>query len=170
MFTTILTCISDWLTGSWLNLALAGHDWVVPAVQTVHILSVAVVLSGVLLINLRVVGWVERSQPVAAVIARFLAPVTIAVIVLLVTGILQIASEPNRAIFRAIFWWKMGLLLAAYGLTLAQRPVFVRSECEAITARPINKLVALIALALWIAVIVAGRWIAYADPWAGAPS
>ncbi len=170
MFTQILTRISNWLTGSWLNLAVASHDWVVPALQTVHILSVAVVLAGVLLINLRIIGWAERSQPVPAVIDRFLWPVTIAVLVLLATGLLQIAGEPNRAIFRTIFWLKMGLLIVALGLTWSQRPVFAQRGDEVVTAKPASKLVALVTLTLWLAVIVAGRWIAYADPWAGAPS
>ena len=171
MFTAILNRFSDWVTGSWLNLAIAGHDWVVPALQTIHILSVAVALSGVLLINLRVIGWAERTQPVRAVLDRFLWPVTFAVLVLLLTGILQIIGEPNRAIFRAIFWWKMGLLVAALALTWSQRPVFAGDDgAQAIVARPASKLVALVALLAWIAVVVAGRWIAYADPWPGAPS
>jgi hypothetical protein len=170
MITALLTRLSNWLTGSWLNLAVAGHDWVVPALQTVHILSVAVVLSGVLLINLRIIGWAERSQPVPAVINRFLSPVTIAVLVLLATGILQIVGEPNRAIFRTVFWLKMGMLVAALALTWAQRPLSAQRGGEVVEARLASKLVAVAALALWVAVIVAGRWIAYADPWAGAPS
>ena len=170
MVTATLTRLSDWLTGSWLNLAIAGHDWVVPALQTVHILSVAVVLSGVLLINLRIVGWAERSQTVPAVLDRFLAPVTAAVAVLLLTGLLQIIGEPNRAIFRTIFWVKMGLLLAAFALTWSQRPAFARSGVARADPGAARKLVAFVTLLLWLAVIVAGRWIAYADPWPGAPS
>lgn len=168
MFTDALIHLTTWLSGGWLNLAIASHSWVVPALQTIHILSVAIVLAGVLLINLRVAGWAERSQSIPAVLDRFLGPITIAVAVLLVTGLLQIVGEPNRAIFRSIFWIKMALLLAAFALTWSHRPAFAHvGEARAGLAR---KSLAVCAMLLWVAVIVAGRWIAYADAWAGAPS
>src|SRR5882757_1818983 len=113
MFTALLIRFTHWLTGGWLNLAVASHSWVVPTLQTIHILSVAVVLSGVLLINLRIAGLVERYQPISAVLDRFLWPVTIAVAVLAVTGALLIAGEPTRALFRTIFWVKMAMILVA---------------------------------------------------------
>lgn len=172
MFTDSLIRFTTWLTGGWLNIAIASHSWVVPALQTIHILSVAIVLAGVLLINLRIAGWAERSQPITAVLDRFLAPVTAAVIVLLLTGLLQIVGEPARAIFRSIFWIKMGLLLAAFALTWSHRPAFAhQAAAEGAQAVGIGrKALAILALLLWVAVIVAGRWIAYADAWPGAPS
>ena len=168
MFTEALIHFTTWLTGGRLNIAIASHSWVVPALQTVHILSVAIVLAGVLLINLRVAGWAERSQSIPAVLDRFLGPITIAVAVLLITGLLQIVGEPNRAIFRSIFWIKMALLLAAFALTWSHRPAFTHAGGARVGIG--RKALAIAALLLWVAVIVAGRWIAYADAWAGAPS
>jgi hypothetical protein len=170
MFNDLLVRITGRLTGGWLNIAVASHNWVVPALQTVHILSVAVVLSGVLLINLRIAGLVERGQPIAAVLDRYLWPVTIAVIVLAVTGALLIAGEPTRAVFRTIFWVKMGLIVAALALTWSHRPVFALAGGDAIAPAAGRKLIALLALLLWLGVIVAGRWIAYVEAWPGAPS
>lgn len=171
MFTALLIRFTEWLTGGWLNLAVAGHSWVVPTLQTIHILSVAVVLSGVLLINLRIAGLVERGQPIAAVLDRFLWPITIAVAVLALTGALLIAGEPTRALFRTIFWVKMVLVVAALALTWSHRPAFMPSRGGAIAAAtPGRKVVAVLALLLWLGVIVAGRWIAYVEAWPGAPA
>jgi hypothetical protein len=170
MFTDLLIRFTGWLTGGWLNILVATHSWVVPTLQTIHILSVAVVLSGVALINLRIVGLVERGQPIGAVLDRFLWPVTIAVVVLAVTGALLIAGEPTRAIFRTIFWIKMALIVAALTLTWSHRPAFTLAQDGTITALPARKVIAVLALLLWLAVIVAGRWIAYVDAWPGAPS
>jgi hypothetical protein len=170
MFTALLTRFTTWLTGGWLNLAVASHSWVVPTLQTIHILSVAVVLSGVLLINLRIAGLAERGQSIPAVLDRFLWPITIAVAVLAVTGFLLIAGEPTRALFRTVFWAKMVLILAALGLTWSHRPAFTLTSEGAIAVAPVRKAIAVLALILWLSVIVAGRWIAYVDAWPGAPS
>jgi hypothetical protein len=170
MITTTLLHFSRWLGASWLSSAVAGHFWVVPALQTIHILSVAVVLLGVLLINLRVVGIVERGQSMEAVLDRFLAPVGIAILVLAATGLLLIAGEPTRAIFRTIFWIKLALILVAGLLTWSHRRAFALKleGGAAISVR--RKGIAVVALLLWLVVIVAGRWIAYVDAWPGAPA
>ncbi|HKY81087.1 MAG TPA: DUF6644 family protein [Sphingobium sp.] len=170
MITTTLVHFSQWLGASWLSSAVAGHFWVVPALQTVHILSVAVVLLGVLLINLRVVGLVERGQTVQAVLDRFLRPVGIAILVLAVTGLLLIAGEPTRAIFRTIFWVKLALILTAGLLTWSHRQALAVSGSQGVATTTLRKGIALLALLLWLAVIVAGRWIAYVDAWPGAPA
>ncbi len=168
--TAMLTLFSDWLTGSWLNLAIATHAWIVPALQTLHILSVAVVLSGVLIINLRIVGSVEGSQPISAVLDRFLRPITLAVAVLLVTGLLQIAGEPNRAVFRTVFWVKMTMLLLAFGLTWSHRWIRDAQRRSSVEVGAGRRVLAVLTLLLWLGVVTTGRWIAYANPWPGAPA
>lgn len=169
MITSTLIAFTDWLGGTWLTAVVAGHFWVVPALQTLHILAVAVVLSGVLLINLRIVGIVERGQPTAAVLDRFLRPVAVALVVLAITGLLLIAGEPTRALFRIVFWTKMALIIAATALTWSHRSVFATGAVD-IPAPPARRAIALLALLLWLAVIVAGRWIAYVEAWPGAPA
>lgn len=170
MFTALLTDFASWLAGSWLNLAVASHGWVVPTLPTIHILGVAVVLSGVLLMNLRIVGLAERGQSIAAVFDRFLWPVTIAVAVLALTGVLLIVGEPTRAMFRTVFWVKMALIVLALALTWSQRPAFAHPGDGAVVATPAHKAVAVVTLFLWLGVIVAGRWIAYVEAWPGAPA
>jgi len=170
MFNDALAAIAGWLTGSWLNLAIAEHAWVVPALQTIHMLAIAVVLAGALFINLRVLGLAERGQAIEALLDRFLWPVTIAVAVLAVTGVLQIVGEPDRAIFRSIFWIKLALTALALGLTWSHRLQFTPGYESGAVTLMLRKSVAGLALLAWFAVAVAGRWIAYADAWPGAPS
>ncbi len=73
MIVAILIRLTSWLGTTWLYTAVTSHAWIVPAIQTIHILSVAIVLSGVVLINLRIVGWLERGQSVGTVLDRFRA-------------------------------------------------------------------------------------------------
>lgn len=170
MVTQTLIHFADWLGSTGLTAVIAGHFWVVPALQTIHILAVAVVISGVLIVNLRVAGLIERGESVGTVLDRFLRPIGIAIAVLAISGILLIAGEPTRAIFRTVFWIKLVLILLAGLLTWSHRLDYGRAgEAHAI-AVPARKAVALLALALWLAVIVAGRWVAYVEAWPGAPA
>jgi hypothetical protein len=161
-----LAAFAGWLGQTSLTEVVAGHFWIVPALQTIHILAVAGVFISVLLINLRILGVIERGQPVAAILDLYLAPVAVGVVILAVSGFLLIAGEPTRAIFRTIFWVKMALIVAAAILTWSHRPAFAVEGAQAGVAR---RGVAALALILWLAVIVAGRWIAYVEAWPGAP-
>jgi hypothetical protein len=167
MATQYLTYFTSWLSGTALTEFVAGHFWVVPALQTIHILAIAGVLISVALINLRILGVLDRSQPVPVVLDRYLRPVGIGVAILAVTGFLLIAGEPTRAIFRTLFWLKMALIVMAALLTWSHRAAFAVDGAGASVAR---KGIALLALLLWLGVVVAGRWIAYVEAWPGAPA
>jgi hypothetical protein len=170
MITATLISFTDWLSGTWLTATVAGHFWIVPALQTIHILSVAVVLAGVVLINLRILGLVDKRETIEAVLDRFLVPIGIAVAVLAITGALLIAGEPTRALFRVVFWVKMALILVAGSLTWSHRWALSSGGDQVATVATGRKIVALTTLILWLAVIVAGRWIAYVEAWPGAPA
>src|SRR5262245_20160211 len=75
MYATIfywLSQISAWLERTQMNQAIQVHDWIVPIVQSIHILGIAVVASSALMINLRLVGLYAADQPLKEVLARFL--------------------------------------------------------------------------------------------------
>jgi len=169
----MLEGFAAWLGKTPLSAFVAGHDWVVPTVQTVHILSMSVVVIGVLVLNFRVLGLVEKAQPIGALAHRFVAPSIAAILVLAITGFLMIAGEPDRALFRYVFWVKMGLIVAAMMMTalmlqgLRATPAWVDTQSP--PPRLYKGLAALLLL-VWLAVIIAGRWIGYAEGWPGSPS
>src|SRR5439155_19731403 len=72
MRTRALLDFCSWLEQTPLSQTIQSTGWIVPAVQTVHILSIAAVLSSVLMIDLRLMGFLGRDQPLARVSARFL--------------------------------------------------------------------------------------------------
>jgi hypothetical protein len=167
-----LATFADWVGKTPLYDAVAGIAWIVPAVQTVHILAVAVVLAGAALIDLRVLGLVDRTKPLEALFGRFLRPIGVGVAVLAVTGVLLIVSEPTRAIFRVVFWVKLILVLlasvATWGLAVVARRRGL-AQADGGVATLDLKIVAGLTLAAWLVVIIAGRWIGYAVAWDGAP-
>jgi len=167
----MLNAFAAWLLDTPVTAFLENAAWAVPAIQTLHILCIAIVFGGAVFINLRVFGLIERDQPVAAVLDRFLPPMSFAIVILAITGALLIASEPNRAMFRVVFWIKMGLVLLALAMTWTQRRLILAGSAREDGATAFSvRLVAGITLLLWVGVIFAGRWIGYATGWPGSPT
>ena len=152
-----------WLATTSVSDTLQTVEWIVPAVQTVHILAVAAVVSSVLMIDLRLLGWGSRDQSIAAVAKRFLPFVWWPLPVLLLTGAVLITAEPARALENPVFLLKMGLLTAAAAVTLASQLPLRRDPTfwDASNRRWIARTIALLSLPLWVGIVFAGRWIAY---------
>lgn len=157
---TSLHAFSAWLATTPINAAVTAHGWIVPAIQVVHIVAIAAVVIGAALINLRALGWIEQDRPARAVAAQWLPVIAWALAVLAVTGVLLIASEPGRALFRWVFWVKLALIPLALAVTALHRRLADHPFAP--------RVLALASLVLWLVVIFAGRWIAYADAFAGA--
>ncbi|MET0390031.1 MAG: DUF6644 family protein [Polyangiales bacterium] len=160
----VVAALSDTLERSQLSHTLQATAWVVPTVQTVHILSVATVISSALFVSLRLFGISGKDLSTSQVALRFLPQIWWTLPVLFVSGSLLIIAEPARSLQNPAFWLKMSLLVAASVLTAVyQWPLHHRGEfwdCTGSRAA-IAKLLAGLTLGLWIGVILAGRWIAY---------
>jgi hypothetical protein len=156
---TILHDFAVRLAHSPLNSAVTARSWFAPEIQIVHIVAIAAVVIAAVVIALQALGLIDTDRPQHAVVSAWYRVILISVAVLACTGFLLIASEPGRALFRTVFWVKLGLIVAALVLTGAQGRA---------TGVFVSRTLALVALLLWIGVIVAGRWIAYAEGWPGA--
>jgi hypothetical protein len=147
-----------------LSQAIQATEWIIPAVQTVHIVAVATVITSILMVDLRLMGLTGRNQPIAAVASRYLPTVWYVLPVLLITGVTLIIAEPARSLQNPVFALKMGLLLLAAGFTLVcQLPLRKDSGFweKSQSRRRTVKLIGLLSLPLWIGILFAGRWIAY---------
>jgi len=163
-----LVGLAGWLAASPLTTAatplVTARAWIVPALQVVHIVGIAVVVIATALINLRTLGLIDADRPQRQVQAVWFPVLACAIVVLALTGYLLIASEPARALFRTVFWVKLGLIVLALVVTGVQGRLARRAD----VAPPTARLLAVAAGLLWVGVIFAGRWIAYADAWPGA--
>ena len=147
----------EWLYNTAFSQALNASMWAIPAIQTVHIIALAVLFSSALIVALRVMGGGLVAEPLASVAARFLPPIGICLLVQLASGALLIIAEPDRTLVNTVFYIKMGLLLLAVGVTL-----FLRAAARGRGAPgPVHSAAAVVSLLLWAATMVAGRYIAY---------
>ena len=79
-----------WIDSTAMSQMIQNTPWIVPAVQTVHILAIAALMASMLMINLRVVGMVGRDQPLARVSARYTPVIWWALPVLLISGAIYV--------------------------------------------------------------------------------
>jgi uncharacterized membrane protein len=153
-----------WLSTTPLSLVIQTYSWIVPTVQSVHILAIAVVLSCVLVIDLRLARLVSRTEPLDAVMRRYIPWLWIALSVLLASGTVLVIGEPARELLNWVFYLKMGLLLCVVVITLVfERPLLKDGEFWDLPSRGrAAKALAWLSLAVWVAIVFCGRWIAYA--------
>jgi hypothetical protein len=153
-----LAALSAWLNTLHAHETIQNHEWIVPTVQSIHILAIATLFTSSLVLALRsfnVSGvdwsparWGERLNHWTAS----------ALVVLLLTGMIMITGEPERSLLSPVFQIKMLLVIAATMLSwlLARR----LKHCHD-SAGGAEKLIALAIVLLWVGTISAGRWIAY---------
>jgi hypothetical protein len=159
-----LNQICQWIDQTALSQAIQATNWVVPTVQTVHILAIAVVASSALMIDLRLIGVFWANRPMNAVSSRFLPLVWWPLLILAATGAIMITAEPARSLKNPAFQLKMVLLVAALIVTglfqFLQRRNATFGDLHA-GPRAAAAMLAIVSMLLWSSIIFAGRWIAY---------
>jgi uncharacterized membrane protein SirB2 len=129
-----------------------------PIVQTVHLLGIAVIMSSVVLLDLRILGVALPSQGLQELARRVMPWVWWTLPIMLLSGLPFVFARPQRYFTNPVFGMKFALLLPSIALAALLHVVTVRKP----DSRGI-KVIAACSLLLWIGVVLAGRWIAYAD-------
>lgn len=159
-----LSELSKWLAATPLSHAIQTTGWIIPTLQTIHILSVAVVFSSAILVDLRIWRLLGRDEPLPEVARRFLPAIWPVLLILLITGSLLIIGEPRRSLLNSTFYLKMALLVVAILLTaglqwsISSSPNVWDSDR---TRRIAGQFAATVSILVWCSILFAGRWIAY---------
>jgi hypothetical protein len=164
MFDLGLSELSKWLAATEVSHVIQTTTWIIPTLQTIHILSVAAVFSAAILVDLRIWRLIERDEPLPEMARRFLPTIWPVLVILLVTGSLLIVGEPRRSLLNSTFYLKMALLAVAILLTIGlQRSIssspnsWDRDRWRRIAGR----FAATVSILVWCGILFAGRWIAY---------
>ena len=159
-----LHAFCDWLGQTPLSLMIQNVSWIIPTVQTIHIVCIAIVISSVFMMDLRLLNIAGRGQPTASYAARFLPWIWITLPILLASGSILIIGEPARSLENSAFQLKMALLIGAIIVTLIlHRPIGKEPAYWELTGnhKAWAKVIAVVSLCLWVGIVFAGRWIAY---------
>lgn len=161
-----------WLNRTPLSVEIQMTHWAIPALQTIHILGVAFVLTASLMINLRVLGVAGKHQSLPDMIVRYSPWIWKGAVVLVVSGVLLGMAQALDVVPNLMFQIKMVLLAGALITTYLAgqtRSASLRSGDGAFAHAPGGaialsgkaRILSVISLLLWIAIAIAGRWIAY---------
>jgi hypothetical protein len=150
----------EWVAASALGQAISQSSWAFAVIESVHLLALAVIGGAVLMVDLRLLGFGLRAQPLDR-LARDAWPWFVGSwVVMIVTGVLLFVSEPLKLYFSTPFFWKMIFLLSGslFAVTVRRK---VTLAGDGRTHPVVLKLVGLVSLLLWFAVGSAGRWIGF---------
>ncbi len=159
-----LAKFSEWLYNTPISQSVQNHAWVIPTVQSIHIVAIAMLMGSAIVLDLKLAGFVARSESAALVFRRYMPWLWAGLAILLLTGLVMILGEPARELENWIFWTKMGLVLIAFFLTLIMRIPMLRDDLggQSRIWSALVKPLGLLAIAIWVLIIFCGRWIAYA--------
>jgi hypothetical protein len=155
---------ANWLSTADLSIWIATNLWVIPTIQSIHILAIGVITGSVLMLDLRLLRAANHDQTLVETTKRYSPWLWGSLAVLFVTGLLMIIGEPARELLSLSFWLKMVLIVIGAGFIAAFQASLkrnhVRWERELVTL-PSTKAWAVVTLLIWAAIIVLGRFIAW---------
>ena len=150
------------LEGNALAAWLRSSAWGYPAVETLHILGLALLVGSAVAFDLRLLG-VAPLLPVDAV-ARFLLPIArVGFGVALLSGALLFMMQARTFAVLPLFFVKIGTIAAAViNTVIFHRGIFTSvGHWNQASPPRAARLAAMISLACWTFALVCGRFLAY---------
>lgn len=159
---------AEWLTKTSLSHIFRVHEsWLIPGVQSIHIIGIAIIIGSVFMMLLRIMGWAGTDQTLRQTTDRFGPWLVGGLCLQLVTGIVMIIAEPARELVNFSFWAKMifvavaTVLSAIFLANVSKR----EQQWETLVNRRSIKSLAILTFVIFLFIIVLGRLIAYDHIW-----
>jgi hypothetical protein len=157
----MIQALCDWLSNTPVSLKIQTVLWIIPAVQTVHIMSVSFVMCSMAMLDLRLMGIAGKRQSISHMVNRFVPWVWRVLLILLATGAILTVGEPERELLNWAFRTKMAMVATVSLITLLVQQMNKREDGFWEKRRVAATMVGVVSLLLWVAIVTAGRWIAY---------
>jgi hypothetical protein len=138
--------------------ALNNTEWAFPLAECFHIPAFALSIGTITLVDLRLLGVALRGESPAKLLKDTQPYTLVGLIVVILSGIILYLSQTEIYLANASFYFKIIVLLIAiiYNYTI-HRKVAASPDVSPTVA----KLVAIVSLALWVAVVFGGIFIAF---------
>jgi hypothetical protein len=163
--TTPILDLALWMDSTAPRDFLQSNFYYIPLLQTVHIIAIAVTFGSALMMNSRILGLVGKHRTLPQAFDRYSRTIWWGVLLLIISGISLVVSEPVRDLVNPFFWIKMGLVVAVILLNLAFNAA-VKSKMSRWDAsrggQAAVRTGAVGMILIWCAIIACGRLIAYA--------
>lgn len=135
--------------------------WAYPCANVLHLLGLTALVGPILLLDLRLLGW-GRVFPIVAA-ARVLTAWSVAgLLVMFASGTALFSADASALAASPVMQWKLALIAAGLANAVAFGGLWSHRLGQWDRAPPaLGRAQALLSMALWLAVPVAGRLIAY---------
>lgn len=157
------TGLLGWLAYTPLGVAMRESLWMYPIVEVMHIVGIVTLVGAVFMFDLRVLGFSQflSVQTLGRHVLRWSAS---GLLLVVPAGLMMFAAHPQDFASNGVFLTKL-VLIATAGLNavLFHAGVYRTADDwdKGVAAPPLAKAQALLSMALWIAVITCGRFLAY---------
>ncbi len=153
-----------WLENTPAAMAFRNSTWMFDILETFHTLGIVQVAGTIMLVDLRLLGLGLKREPVSDVVSRIVPWTLWGFAFMAVSGFCLFSAEAVKLYDSTAFRLKLVLLaLAGLNALIFHLTVYRRAtEWENAPVAPLRARVAgLLSLLFWMAVIAAGRAIAY---------
>lgn len=148
----------------WITSLMRESTWLYPAIETIHLLGMAVLFGSIVLVDLRLMGIGRDIDPQR--LFRFAIPLTLAGFLLAgASGFMLFLTEASTFIASRLFVLKISLI---FMLVCNAASVHLRIKQDIRPYRdggdefpPLIRLQAVLSMLGWAAVLAMGRWLAY---------
>jgi hypothetical protein len=157
----------QWLHDTQLSTTMRESIWAEPLVETIHVLTLTLFLGFAVLLDLRLLGVCMRRRKVSQVLQQLNPFLFVGFGIMVVSGLLLFTGDPPAFWGTIFFKVKMALLILAGLNVLIFNATIGRKVAEwdmALKTPSAAKVAAIVSIVLWVAIVAAGRAIAYALP------
>jgi hypothetical protein len=157
-----IPAFAQWMGESWLGHTARDVFWLFPAAEILHFFGLCLLFGAMLLIDLRLLGF-ARSVSIKHVL-KFIPIATVGLAINVLSGIVFLCAYPENYWPSTAFRLKLLAIVLGGANALwfkwAEAPHIDVLADDADASRR-TKLVAVLSLAIWIVVIVLGRFLPY---------
>jgi hypothetical protein len=158
----LLFTFCQWCDNSFFGHGVRNSVWLFPFVEILHLLALGVLGGAVLIVNLRLLGLRFRGERISELAKDVQSWLIGSLSLMVVSGFFLFSSESVKMYGNLAFRAKMvSLTLAVLFNFTIYRKVTMADENQISPAR--QRLAALVSLALWAGVGLAGRAIGYVN-------
>jgi len=140
------------------------NDLLFPLIESVHVLSICLVVGSILVVDLRLLGLASIGRPVSRVTSGILPLTWSAFAIAVASGGLLFISNATKYLGNGYFDAKLVLICLAglnmsifHGISARHLPLWEKKAAPPLPARLAGGL----SILLWVSVVACGRWIGF---------
>lgn len=159
-----LPALCKWLEQTSLGSGIRESLWLFPAIETLHLFGMIVLVGTTTAFDLRLLGWTMRLHKVSELGRRWLPWAWAGFATQVMTGFLLFSSEASKCYANPAFRFKMLLLLLSGVNALLFHCTTYRNVAiwDDRAGLPIGaKLAGGVSILLWFGIVAAGRFIGF---------